>query len=353
MRTAGIIGGGIGGLTSAIALHQAGWHVEVFERAAHPDRAGTALGMWPTALQALDTLGLGAQVRKLGAPQHGGSFLRPDGNRIATINVSAIRGRTGDSVYLLSRPALLRLLHGALPEGVVRFSTEVTDLASARGAYDVVLVADGVFSRNRAALFGTGSRPRYAGATAWRGTVDGAVDTVTETWGPGQRFGITPREDGRTNWYATLVGPEGMTFSDGDVAALETRFAGWHDGVRRVLDLVREEETLRHDLYDLDPPLPTYVQDNAALLGDAAHAMTPDLGRGACEALLDSVTVARCLVDAPSVADGLTAYDRGRRKPTQRLVRMSRTAGRLAQARRLAPVRDLAVRTALAFGPPG
>lgn len=350
--SAGIIGGGIGGLATAIALDRAGWAVRVFEKAAHPDRAGTALGMWPAALHALDTLGLGAQVRQLGVPQGGGAFLRPDGSRIATVDMAAVRRRTGDTVHLLSRPALLTLLTGALPPGVVDFSTEVTDVAPLREAYDVVVAADGIFSRTRAALFGDAVRARFAGATAWRGTVDGAVDTVTETWGPGQRFGITPREDGRTNWYATLATPAGGRSSDGELAALKTHFGGWHGGVQQVLGALHEEDILRHDLYDLDPPLPTFVRDTVALIGDAAHAMTPDLGRGACEALIDGVTLARCLVEASHAREGLAAYDRLRRKPTQRLARMSRTVGRVAHARRFTPVRDAAVRAAMAFGPP-
>ncbi|HEX5595371.1 MAG TPA: FAD-dependent monooxygenase, partial [Micromonosporaceae bacterium] len=146
-RSVGIIGGGIGGLAAAIALHRAGWTVRVFERSAGLDRAGTALGMWPAALRALDTLGLGAHVRATAALQRGGEFLRPDGSRIATIDVPATRGSDSSLVYLLSRPALLRLLAEALPKGVVAFGTEITDVAAMQQEYDVVLAADGIFSR--------------------------------------------------------------------------------------------------------------------------------------------------------------------------------------------------------------
>jgi 2-polyprenyl-6-methoxyphenol hydroxylase-like FAD-dependent oxidoreductase len=133
---------------------------------------------------------------------------------------------------------------------------------------------------------------------------------------------------------------------------LRTLFGSWHEGVRQVLDGLREDGILRHDLYDLAPPLSTFVDGNVALIGDAAHAMTPDLGRGACEALVDGVTLGRCLVVAPGVRPGLAEYDRQRRRSVQRLARMSRTMGRVAHARRFTPLRDVAVRAALRLGPP-
>lgn len=350
--SAAIIGGGIGGLAAASGLHRAGWRVQVFEKAAGLDTAGTALGMWPGALAALDGLALGEAVRQQGARQEGGVFLRPDGSRIAGVAVDTPRSGNSNSVYLLSRPALLRLLAQGLPSELVRFDTEVRDVQAVRQTYDVVVVADGIFSRTREALFGDAARPTYSGATAWRGTVDGATGTVTETWGPGRRFGITPREDGRTNWYASVVTPPRGRAPEGELAALRTWFGTWHAEVRRVLDALHEGDILRHDLFELRPPLSTYVSGNAVLIGDAAHAMTPDLGRGACEALVDAVTLAQCLAAAPRLGDGLAAYDRLRRRPTQRLARMSRLMSRFAHARRLLPVRDLTIRAAAGFGPP-
>jgi 2-polyprenyl-6-methoxyphenol hydroxylase-like FAD-dependent oxidoreductase len=349
-ESAAIIGGGIGGLAAARALTGAGWQVQVFERSPELDGVGTALGMWPAAVAALDDIGLGEAVRRTGAPQEGGSFLRADGSTIARLAVAA-RGDSG-AVYLLSRPALLRLLVDGLPAGVVRFGSDVNDARRLQAEHDLVVVADGVFSRTRSALFGDITRATYAGATAWRGTVPGITRTVTETWGPGQRFGITPREDGRTNWYASAVVPERWAAPGGELAVLHDRFGGWHAGVRRVLDALREPEILRHDLYDLRPPLPTYVRGNAVLIGDAAHAMTPDLGRGACEALIDAVTLARCVSGAAPIAEGLAAYDRMRRRPTQRLARMSRLLARMAHAQRFRSARDLAARAAAAVGPP-
>jgi len=199
-RTAAVVGGGIGGLATALFLRRSGWSVEVFERADHLPATGTALGLWPTALAALDALGVGAQVRSLSRPQTSGAFLRPDGGRIATLDLAAMKRRTGEVGRLISRPDLLSLLHTAA--GEITFGERIADIQALEGSYDVVIAADGLNSAARTALFGPRHRPRYVGASSWRGTVDGETGGSTETWGEGLRFGITPSSGGRTNWFA-------------------------------------------------------------------------------------------------------------------------------------------------------
>ncbi|MFI9050962.1 FAD-dependent monooxygenase [Streptomyces sp. NPDC053427] len=349
-----VIGGGIGGLAAAIALRADGWRVEILERADAAPPAGTALGLWPTALAALDALGIGGAVRDLGRPATGGAFLRPDGRRIAALDVAGPARRTGDVVHLLSHPALLGLLRGAAGPGAVRFGAPVDAdrLPGLEAAYDLVIAADGLNSRARTALFGPAYRPVYVGATGWRGTVAGDTGTCTETWGEGRRFGVTPQEGGRTNWFATGPAPEGARSPDGEIAALRARFGHWHPAVRDVLDRLEEGEVLRHDLYRLAPPLPRYFAGRTVLIGDAAHAMTPDLGRGACEALLDAVALAAALRTAPDVPTALRAYDAGRRPATQRLARLSRAMNRMSRVRRGTGARDALLRAALALGGP-
>ncbi|MBE9372972.1 FAD-dependent monooxygenase [Saccharopolyspora sp. HNM0983] len=347
-RTAAVVGGGIGGLTTAVGLAARDWQVDVFERAVDLPGTGTALGLWPHALQALDRIGLGEQVRAAGTAQQGGALRRADGRRIAAIDTEQLQRRTGDAVHLLTRPRLLRLLASAAP--AVTFGTAVRSTRELSG-YDVVVAADGVGSALRAERFGPRYGPRYTGCTAWRGTVDGPCAELTETWGRGALFGMTPQEDRRTNWFASARAPEGERAAAGEVIELRERFAGFPERVREVLARLTEDAVLRHDLYALAPAPPSYVRGEVALIGDAAHAMTPNAGRGACEAIVDGVVLAECLQDR-RVADGLARYDALRRGPAARVARMSRGMAALAMSRRLPGLRDAAVRTALRVAGP-
>ncbi|MGW6695039.1 FAD-dependent oxidoreductase [Rhodococcus sp. NPDC054953] len=328
--TVTIVGGGIGGLTAATHLIRAGWEVRVLERSPAVPDTGTALGMWPAALDALDAVGLGDPIRGRGVALPSGAILRPDGSTIARL---AVRG----SPVLVSRPALLGVLAAALPDGVLRFGRTVDAVPA--GA-DVVIGADGIGSGIREAIAGPRYRARPLGMTAWRGWVPGDTDVTAETWDAGALFGITPRDGGLTNVFAAARVKPGLP--DGGIAFLRTRFGGWHAEVRDVLDRLDGAALLHHDLYE-SPALPSYVRGNIALIGDAAHAMAPNLGRGACEAIVDAATLARALSESPDVATALRRYDRARRWRTRMLVRGSRMMGRVATAGTLIRLRDAAL----------
>ena len=127
------------------------------------------------------------------------------------------------------------------------------------------------------------------------------------------------------------------------LAVLRREFAGWHEDVQRVLAVLTPATIDRRRL-KWSQPLPSYVAANTVLVGDAAHAMLPHLGRGGGEALTDGLVLAESLVAAPTVAEGLRRYDRARRRPTQRIVRASALLARVSNRTRNPALRDAAVR---------
>jgi 2-polyprenyl-6-methoxyphenol hydroxylase-like FAD-dependent oxidoreductase len=201
-----------------------------------------------------------------------------------------------------------------------------------RAIADLVVAADGIGSRTRAGLPGDPG-VRYSGYSTWRGITDAPVDLhgeAGETWGDGLRFGLAPLADGRVYWFGVATLPENTLFAD-ELAELHRRFDGWHAPIADLIDATEPAAIARHDLHDLAGPLPSFVHGRVALLGDAAHAMTPDLGQGGGQALEDAATLVRLLAATDDVDAALARYDTLRRARTQPIARRSRAVGRIAQ----------------------
>ncbi|WP_424568559.1 FAD-dependent oxidoreductase [Streptomyces sp. CH-036] len=345
--TATVVGAGIGGLATAIGLRRAGWSVTVLERRTELERYGAAFGIHPTAQSALDRLGVGDALREHAVPYRDAHIRTPDGTSIARLPLERIERKAGRPELLISRPYLLdALLAGldAFGDVPIKLGERVTDVDALAAGQDLVIGADGIRSAVRTARFGDRSGPREVGTVAWIGIADIESPVHGETWGSGRFFGLTPVEPGRTNWYATA--PEATTADD-----LRGLFAGWHDPIPRILAATDPATWIRYEMRHLHPALSSFVSTAAsghvALVGDAAHAMTPNLGQGACTAILDADALTRALAAAPpgpaGVAGALRAYDRERRRSAQRTAFASRTLHRFMSTERTR-LRDAAVR---------
>jgi 2-polyprenyl-6-methoxyphenol hydroxylase-like FAD-dependent oxidoreductase len=341
-----VIGAGIGGLATAAGLCAAGWDVTVCERAASVEPIGSGLGLAPNGLRALDALGLGDQVRRHAIPQAMG-MRRTDGRWLMrATSPTMLSDRFGDSIILLLRSTLVDALLSRIPDGVLSLSTAVSAVtasgqvvtASGELRADLVVAADGVGSGVRAALWPGEPGLKYAGFTTWRvlapgagpgGAPAGAVP-MAETWGRGAVFGVMPLADGRVYCYAAAPAEPGERAQGegGELAELVRRFGGWHEPIPSLLASAAPGDVLRHDVAELAGPLSSFHRGRVALLGDAAHPMTPNLGQGACQALEDAVVLARLAGGAGGgVEAALAAYSAARVRRTQHVVAWSRRMG--------------------------
>ncbi|MGW6984754.1 FAD-dependent monooxygenase [Streptomyces sp. NPDC054932] len=364
-----VAGAGIGGLTAALALHRRGWHVTVCERAPEPPVTGAGIGLAPNALRALDSIGVDAARAAGSAVPATMGLRRSDGQWLTRTGTADMAARYGMPPIAVPRPALTAALAAALPPGALRNGTTVTGVDDATGRptvrtaagpdlpADLVVAADGIHSSLRRAFFPTHPGLHYIGETAWRTIVDAPdlrIPAMSETWGRGERFGVTPLSDGRFYLYATAVVPAGGRCAD-PRAELRRRFGSWHDPIPALLERVERLEpadVLQNDLYDLAAPLPRLHHGRIAWLGDAAHAMAPNLGQGGCQAIEDAVVLAHLLPDgvgedsAGSVPAALAAYTAARRDRTDAVRVRARRVGRLGALRNplVVAARDLAVR---------
>ena len=322
-----MVGAGVGGLSTAVGLRRAGWTVRVLERWPAVVGSGAALGLWPEASRGLESLGLTDLVAE-SVPVNGAAVYRSDGRALLHVPDGS---RRIPAVRLISRRRLMELLVGLAADVDVRtgVAADAATLHAALDEADVLIGADGLRSDVRRVFFGERTTPRYSGLVAWRGAVDFASGQYGETWGDGTLFGNTPMAGGRTNFYAALrTSPD----DNRGLAGLRSYFARWRSPIPEILAAAREDELLRNPVYDLHPPLRSLVAGRVALVGDAAHAMTPHLGRGACEAILDATSLVEQLVTSPDVEAALARYDAARRRAGQRIAARSRRTGRITHA---------------------
>jgi 2-polyprenyl-6-methoxyphenol hydroxylase-like FAD-dependent oxidoreductase len=341
-----VAGGGIGGLAAAIALTRAGWRVEVLEQASRFSEVGAGLTLWPNALRALDHIGLGGRVRAAGRIEATAGIRNARGRWLVRTDFTELDRRFGPAVAL-HRADLLAVLQDAVPQGVLRAGVQVLGAriddgvvvrhSDGESRVDLLVGADGIRSIVRG-MFWPDSDPVHAGSTAWRMILDRPGERLSvggEFWGRGEEFGVLQLPRDQVYLFAGAVTPEGDVSPDGELAELLRRFGDWPEPVSGLLPKVLPERVLRHDLYYV-PKLRSYVHGPVVLIGDAAHAMTPNMGQGGCQALEDAVTLGAVIGDDIPLA--LKRYDSLRRARSQSIARMSRLAGRVGLARSAAMV---------------
>jgi len=342
-KSIGIIGGGIGGIAAAVALHRVGIDVSVYERAEQLREVGAGMMLWPNATRVLRELGLLEQVMaRSGGNTH--FLVRKSTGRIL---MSIALGQFEVPAVCIRRADLLSILLDAFPNECLHLGSEFERLKQLDGKvrlyfkddreveHDAVIGADGIRSRIRTQLFGA-SDPLYRGYTVWRGLARYEGTAITpgfnsESWGKGMRFGILNTGHQKYTWYATAnVSPHHLDGPNGRKQELQRLFAGWHEPIADFLEATNENEILKNGARDC-APLKQWGAGLVTLLGDAAHPCTPNLGQGGCMALEDALVLAKCIKGEMSLYEALRRYELRRSNRTRHIQQRSLLMGYIGQ----------------------
>jgi salicylate hydroxylase len=347
-----IAGGGLGGLTAALALSQGGHEVIVLEQATAHRTAGAGIQLSPNASRVLLRLGLGPALEaKVTATERSRFRHFRTGKTITEARLGAeAEGRYGAPYWQIHRadlhealqeslgadPRIELKLGYAISQDTITEAPEGITLPGIDGPVDLLLGADGIHSEVRRWCFGEATA-RFTGQVAWRFLVpskDLAPDLQAREsqvwWGPGKHFVHYPVDGGaRINGVAVVEArawTEESWALPGQPEVLRSAFQGWHPELQQLLERVTPEGLFQWGLFDR-PPLPRWHRGPVALLGDACHPTLPFLAQGAAMAIEDSAALALALSQAPTVSDALTAYEGWRRPRTARIQQLSRRYG--------------------------
>lgn len=354
-----VIGAGIAGLATAVALQRRGHDVMLIEERTDTS-SGAGISIWPNALAALDDIGLGDQVREAGGRVTAGALRWRDGTWLRRPSPQRIVKALGEPLVVIRRSDLTAILAGALAEGTPRRGLSADTLtATADGVRitladatvleaDAVVGADGTHSMVARHLNGA-LHNRYVGYTAWRGVANCRIDpdVAGEVLGPAVEFGHVPLGADHTYWFATERVAEGVSAPQGELAFLQERFAGWTRPIPEVLAATDPTDVLRNDLYDRDQAR-QWSRGPVVVVGDAAHPMRPHLGQGGCQGLEDAAILARFVDGADDIASTFARFAAFRRPRVRSIVRESALIGRVVN---LPPLLSTLASRASVLGP--
>ncbi|MBD2461540.1 FAD-dependent urate hydroxylase HpxO [Oscillatoria sp. FACHB-1407] len=320
-----IIGAGIGGLTTGIALRQAGYDVEIYDRVSQLRPAGAGISLWSNGVKVLNRLGLGDKIAKIGGQMDRMQYIRYTGELLNDIDLYPLIETVGQRPYPVARTDLQQMLLEAFPGevqlnskciGVEQDGQSVTAIFENghRATGDLLIAADGVRSIIRNQILGEQIHPRYAGYVNYNGLVPVSDDLGDKnSWsiyvGEHKRVSMMPVGGDRFYFFFDVPMSKGTEpHPDGIQVELTNSFQGWCQPVQTLIQRLNPTQTNRLEIHDVEP-FQQFMQGRIALLGDAAHSTTPDLGQGGCQAMEDAEVLTRYLLTTNlGVADALKRY---------------------------------------------
>ncbi|MBD8827538.1 FAD-dependent urate hydroxylase HpxO [Pseudomonas sp. CFBP 13602] len=341
-----IAGAGMGGLSAAVALRQAGHRVHVYERAAELAPVGAAISIWPNGVRVMDALGLGGSIEQAGGHMQTMSYSDHQGRLLTRFDLQPLYSHARRRAFPIARARLQSILLEAVEMQNVSLGVACLDYEASEKhvqvmlstgetvTADLLIAANGTHSLLRDKIAGRPIPRRYCGYVNWNGRIQSAPDLApADEWvqyvGDHKRVSLMPMGNGELYFFFDVPLPAGTAnVREGYRAELEQQFAGWPDPVQRLLQRLDPASVARVEIHDTER-VPHLVGTRVALLGDAAHAMTPNIGQGGCQAMEDAWVLARCIERELTPAAALAAYE---------AARAERVAGLVVKARQRAAI---------------
>jgi 2-polyprenyl-6-methoxyphenol hydroxylase-like FAD-dependent oxidoreductase len=352
-----IIGGGIGGLTTALACQHFNIDYEVFEAAPEIREVGAGIWVPPNAMQVMKKLGKADDILKTGRLLGSISVGGPRGEKWYSLQTSKVISRYGFGTVAIHRAHLQSRLYDSLDKNKVHPAKRLKSFEAVKhgvtahfddgtkASGNCLIGADGIRSVVRHQLFGNVPL-RYSGQTCWRGIVkfqlpEDRKDDMIELWGKraGQRFAFSHISENEVYYYATLATDAGGKDHVNEVKEfLHTHYDNFGPVPTNIIEAIDPSTLIRTDLFDLEP-IHHWTSNNIALLGDAAHATTPNLGQGAAQAIEDAyVLVSAIKENSSDIPAALKSYQQKRIKKAHYIVNTSWQLGQLTNMRNPAAI---------------
>ncbi|OMP97049.1 FAD-dependent urate hydroxylase HpxO [Raoultella terrigena] len=337
-----VMGAGIGGLSAAVALKAAGISCEVFEAVQEIKPVGAAISIWPNGVKCMNLLGMGDITETYGGPLRYMAYQdHRHGKTLTRFSLAPLVERTGGRPCPVSRSELQGEMLNFWGRDAVRFGKRATrieededgvtawfsDGTTARG--DMLIAADGSHSALRPYVLGFTPERRYAGYVNWNGLVEideaiAPADQWTTFVGEGKRVSLMPVANGRFYFFFDVPLPAGLAEDRSTLRAdLSRYFSGWAAPVQELIARLDPATTNRIEIHDIEP-FDRLVRGRVALLGDAGHSTTPDIGQGGCAALEDAVVLGETFRNGGDIAAALRQYEARRCERVRDLILKAR-----------------------------
>lgn len=339
-----IIGAGIGGLTTAIALKQKGFEVEIFEASEDFGKAGSGINLAINAMQVFKRLSLYEEIAAVGNSTN--SLRITDEKLITLTNVSLLNSEKIHQVkaFAIHRATLHTILINRLQDVKIHLGKRLKSLIQTENevnfefedgtnySSNILIGGDGIHSVVRKAIFAN-TTLRVAKQVCWRGivkmkTLQKYQTELTELWGKGKRFGFVHINEDEVYWYA-LANYKTDYKTEFSNSNLNELFSDFSPIVKNIISKTDKKSIIFNEILDLKP-ISSWHDQNICLIGDAAHATTPNLGQGACQAIESAYVLATCLASEENTELAFVTYEKIRKKNAEKIVNTSWTVGKMA-----------------------